>query len=822
MRIRITVPARLFCICFSIGLLFFSNVVPVWCAEKEAPAAIETENGSVPSLADVVYQAGAMNQRLSVLKSEPEASGNLKVLEERLKQVDSQADRFQERLSLFKDHGLQNYQKLAALKGEVRAGAEAFEEVTKSLKKAIQKLESQRRAWLNEKEQWDKWRPRLGADLTIKSIADADAQATMDIGAALAIFSRKLEPLLSIQQTAGDVDAKMQNVTSQINAIMAKQREDTLRGGMPAMFSIAYLQQLIDLANAPAQLVGLSSPPDPAFFRKKGWVVALQAAVFFFLLAGVRRFRSQLIEDKTFRLLVKRPFSLTLFVTIFTLFSLYGSPPDLWWMLIQAAAGLVTARLLVVFIQDIRTIRAIYVLVLVMIGFQASLILGLPLAIIRLFILVWSVIGIVYLMWWSRNALVAGKPAALPWLFRLISAGLAVIAVADVIGFGNFAVQAMDSMIRSAAFVIMGWAMIRLVRASFELGAASLPTSGLNVVSRNVDSILRRVILFATTAIVIFIAANLLVAWKIYALPAEALQAFFAFGMTTGAQRITIGHLVTAALILYAAFVLSWTLQALMMEKVLSRRQMDDGARLSIVRLMHYALVLVGFLIALSALGFELKNVTIIGGALGVGIGFGMQAIVSNFVSGLILLFERPIKVGDVIQLSDGQQGRVLHLGLRATTVQTFDRAEIVVPNSDLIANQVTNWTLGDRGMRLAIPVGVAYGSDVETVMCELLAAAMENEKVLKDPKPMVLFLNFGDSSLDFQLRAWIADFGERRIIQSDLIRDIDRRFRSEGIEIPFPQRDLHLRSVDGEAAEGLKDELKLPAEAQTAAAESV
>ncbi len=98
----------------------------------------------------------------------------------------------------------------------------------------------------------------------------------------------------------------------------------------------------------------------------------------------------------------------------------------------------------------------------------------------------------------------------------------------------------------------------------------------------------------------------------------------------------------------------------------------------------------------------------------------------------------------------------------------------------------------------------------------------LENEKVLKDPKPMVLFLNFGDSSLDFQLRAWIADFGERRIIQSDLIRDIDRRFRSEGIEIPFPQRDLHLRSVDGEAAEGLKDELKLPAEAQTAAAESV
>jgi small-conductance mechanosensitive channel len=204
-------------------------------------------------------------------------------------------------------------------------------------------------------------------------------------------------------------------------------------------------------------------------------------------------------------------------------------------------------------------------------------------------------------------------------------------------------------------------------------------------------------------------------------------------------------------------------------------------------------------------MGFELKNITIIGGALGVGIGFGMQAIVNNFVSGLILLFERPIKVGDVIQLGDGQRGRVTNLGLRATTVQTFDKAEVVVPNGDLIASQVTNWTLGDRSMRLIIPVGVAYGSDVEAVIRVLMTVAEENERVLKEPKPMALFLNFGDSSLDFELRVWIADFNDRRIIQSDLIRQIDRCFREEEIEIPFPQRDLHLRSVDGSAAGELK-----------------
>jgi potassium efflux system protein len=307
--------------------------------------------------------------------------------------------------------------------------------------------------------------------------------------------------------------------------------------------------------------------------------------------------------------------------------------------------------------------------------------------------------------------------------------------------------------------------------------------------------------------------ASLLVAWKVFALPSEALQEFSGFGFTIGGHDITLGLVLIAGLILYGAFVISWGLQNLLMENVLSRGQMDTGARLSIVRLVHYALILVGFLIALSSLGFDLKSITIIGGALGVGIGFGMQAIVNNFVSGLILLFERPIKVGDVIQLGDGQQGRVTNLGLRATTVQTFDRAEIVVPNGDLISSQVTNWTLGDRSMRLIIPVGVAYGSDVETVMRVLMAVATENAAVLKDPQPMVLFLNFGDSSLDFQLRVWITDFGDRRIVQSALIREIDRRFRIEKIEIPFPQRDLHLRSVDDVAAGRLKVTPRPPAD---------
>ena len=161
-----------------------------------------------------------------------------------------------------------------------------------------------------------------------------------------------------------------------------------------------------------------------------------------------------------------------------------------------------------------------------------------------------------------------------------------------------------------------------------------------------------------------------------------------------------------------------------------------------------------------------------------------------------ILLIERPLKVGDTIQL-DTQWGRVKKLGLRATIIQTFDQAEVVVPNADLISGQVTNWTLADRRMRLVIPVGVAYGSDIALVMKTLLETAANESKVLRDPEPQVLFSAFGASSLDFELRVWIADFDDRRRVQSDLLQEIDRKFRDLGIEIPFPQSDLHLRSVD-------------------------
>jgi potassium efflux system protein len=181
--------------------------------------------------------------------------------------------------------------------------------------------------------------------------------------------------------------------------------------------------------------------------------------------------------------------------------------------------------------------------------------------------------------------------------------------------------------------------------------------------------------------------------------------------------------------------------------------------------------------------------------AVGLGLGFGLQEIFANFVSGLIILFERPIRVGDTVTVGD-VNGTVTKIRIRATWITSFDRKELVVPNKEFVTSQLVNWSLSDAVLRLDIPVGIAYGSDTDKAHRVLLEVAEKNEHVLRDPAPQAFFLGFGDSALDFELRVFSPDVEHRLRIIHDLHMEIDRAFRAEGIEIAFPQRDLHVRTL--------------------------
>lgn len=262
--------------------------------------------------------------------------------------------------------------------------------------------------------------------------------------------------------------------------------------------------------------------------------------------------------------------------------------------------------------------------------------------------------------------------------------------------------------------------------------------------------------------------------------------------------RLAAGIITPGALLVGAVIGLGTVLFSAMagrgLRRVLGRRGMSPGSQFAIVKIARYLLNLVGIIVAVDSIGLNLSAVLAASTVLLVGIGFGLQNIAQNFVSGLIVLFEQPVRPGDFIKVGDAY-GIVEHIGLRATRVVTRDQVTIIVPNSELVNTQVINHSIPTPNLRFAVSVGVAYGTDTDLVRKTLLAVPLGHPQVLSEPPPEVRFEGFGDSSLDFSLLVWISDPREDRRVSSDLRFDIERRFRAEKIEMPFPQRDLHVRS---------------------------
>lgn len=267
-------------------------------------------------------------------------------------------------------------------------------------------------------------------------------------------------------------------------------------------------------------------------------------------------------------------------------------------------------------------------------------------------------------------------------------------------------------------------------------------------------------------------------------------------------SKVVLGLLVFALLLTLAR----WSGSAMCRNQAI-RSRLDSGAREALVTIIGYVGFLVALLSGLSFAGVDFSKIALVAGALSVGIGFGLQNIVNNFISGLILLFGRPVRVGDWIVVGN-TQGYVRKISVRSTQIQTFDRSDVIVPNGDLISSQVTNWTLRDRQGRIIVPVGVAYGSDTALVKQLLLEAATAHPQVVDSDvigKPKVLFMAFGDSALLFELRCFIWNIADKLDVISDLNFAIDKAFCEHGIEIPFPKRDLYIRgmeeSVQGKSA---------------------
>ncbi|MBK27354.1 MAG: mechanosensitive ion channel protein MscS [Verrucomicrobiales bacterium] len=262
-----------------------------------------------------------------------------------------------------------------------------------------------------------------------------------------------------------------------------------------------------------------------------------------------------------------------------------------------------------------------------------------------------------------------------------------------------------------------------------------------------------------------------------------------------GDGTVTIGGILMVIILFVLVVIIERFLQRLIIRRFLSKTRLHSSLQYGLSRILGYILLAVGFYIAFQIAGFDLSSLAIIAASLGVGVGFGLQNIINNFVSGIIILAERPIAIGDRIEVA-GIAGRVTKIQLRSTTVVTNDNITMIVPNADFISNTVTNWSHGDPKVRIRVPVGVAYATDLKLLQNLLLEAALEHPKALRDPKPVVLFTEFGDNSLNFELAVWTQEMTATPIhFTSEMNFIIEEKLRENGIEIPFPQRDLHVRS---------------------------
>jgi small-conductance mechanosensitive channel len=422
----------------------------------------------------------------------------------------------------------------------------------------------------------------------------------------------------------------------------------------------------------------------------------------------------------------------------------------------------------------------------------------------RVLLLGLSALAMGSLLWLARRLSAVKDPEHPTWSRSIIlacrtgAAMMAVAVVANIVGNVSGADVLTAGLLTSVFTALVVWVGAVVVRGAEAVILRTEVAQRLHMVrnnATNIRTVTGKLLRFAAIAL-----------WGVYTLAGfrilEPVAGFvgklFKFKISVGTFSVSPLGIVPVLVAVWLVFKLSKLVRFILEADVMPRVELPRGVPVTISKITHYIILLIGFFAVVAMLGLDLGKLAIIAGALSVGIGFGLQNVVNNFVSGLILLFERPIKEGDRIDLGT-TSGVVRKIGMRASVVETWQGADVIVPNATLISSELVNWTLKDEVRRVDIPVGVAYGTDPERVLELLLGIARKHPDVLVAPEPFAMFVRFGVNSLDFELRAWAAaDFLR---VGSDLRVAIARALKEAGIEIPFPQVDLHLKGGFPEGA---------------------
>jgi potassium efflux system protein len=740
------------------------------------------------SLADFVTRSEARLQVLADLSKPNESlvliSQNFIKITEEIKPLGSPDDWYVDRLTQYLNQFNQMRQDLDGLQHKITLRQQEVEGIRAQVTK--------------DKEFWATW----GGELKKQGVIPP--QHTVVLVKKLleqleASLQKTTAPLLQLQEKIGSFYREVSTAGDGLSLSLGKLRKATFRKNAYSFGSVKFYRQFsTELWSQVKDGLIAAIKFNRSYLNDNGWLLGLMAAFFLLAVSFLRHFRRQLQETEEWHFILRHSWAAACFFSIIAFWFWFPAPPTLFRFVFLLLAAVSATSLAIPLLENRRQVWVLSFAAFVICLTSAFRLIAFPQPLFRVYIALLAIIFIPLLiqqLLLSKNIRQHGEGKLFRALMRLTVMVLAISLIGQIAGYMNFSTWLIQATFETGIVLLFVKMAIMLISGGIELGNDLLVQSGQPFFKKFGAELAVRLKRLMTFLIYGFLIFYLLPVWRIFATMNDSWSFLTELSIEFGHFNLTMQMLISAIIAFYLALQISWVLQAVSDAQILSTGSFDRGVRDAVKKLIHYGVVLVGFLVALSLLGLGLQNFVVLLGAFGVGIGFGLQDIVNNFLSGLILLFERPIKVGDAIVI-DGEYGTVTRIGLRSTVVESLDQAEHIVPNSQMISQKVTNWTLSARRVRIVVPVGVAYGSDLEKVLAILKETGEHHPDVLQDPPPAPLFIQFGNSSLDFELRVWIPNVDSRPKIKNELLLEIDRRFREAGVEIPFPQQDLHLRSI--------------------------
>lgn len=519
-------------------------------------------------------------------------------------------------------------------------------------------------------------------------------------------------------------------------------------------------------------------------------------------LVWVRRFAATWADDDPALLratpVLESPVATAALISFFTASSLLDQPPRLLWAALTLVA-LVPTVIILRRLLNRGLYPVLYALMVFAVLAEVRKVAGALPEISRLLLLLEMVGGGAFLVWYSRRPLIASGEVVWRKLTRIsVRVGLVLfvaIFLSLVFGYFRMGDYLAGGALAAAYWGIVLYAVTVILGGLFYFAVRVPPLADLRAIREHRPMFQRRfarLLRWAVSAAWVIISLK---AFSLLTVVVDRIRAILSAESNFNNFHISLGDVLAFGLTMWAAVAISRFVRFMLHEDIYQRFHIASGASYAASTLLHYFILLVGSFMAIAALGVDMTKFTVLVGALGVGIGFGLQNIINNFVSGIILLFERPVNVGDVVQVGDST-GVILRIGIRASVIRVPNASELIVPNSMLISQQVTNWTLSNRQRRIELTVGVAYGTDPKTVIELLTSVAMAHPLAAKTPKPQTLMTGFGADSLNFEVRVWTDDYDRGLQIKSDLAVAINDALVGASIGIPYPQRDLHLETI--------------------------